>query len=266
MARGLAQGGRTGGRAGSSGTAKTTGAKTGTSPRLYNGRSVTLPPPAPRPAPTPAPQRTAQPSTGSNLGTTSTGQYGGYSGGGGFGAGALTQTVAPTTAPVTQPERKSLEDWLKSDSVYTAQIAALDAALKRFGQEVGQFDDKGNWVGGYQQQTYDKDYERNLRDLGWDAENKAWNQNDRMTSYGSAYGNQLDDFAARGMMESSAYAEALNNLLRGFDDQRNNMGTARDSFIKGLQEQFRTADSDFKSQRTMAETEAAMRRAAEYGL
>ena len=122
----------------------------------------------------------------------------------------------------------------------------------------------GEWVNGLQGNTYNKDYDRNLKDLGWDATTKGWNPNDRLTSYGSSYNNQLEDYAARGMFDSTAYNQAKGNLERGFQDQYNSMDSAKQTFLADLLNQYNSAYADSEVGKNQAKIDATARRTAEY--
>lgn len=260
MARGMGGGGR---------PSRTQGVPKVGKTKFVPGPGGNSRPPAPR---TPQRQQQTQSSptsTNSTLGSTSSGQYAGYSAGGGGGGGfSAPQTSTPVLPPPTPPTPPppSIDDYLGADPLYKSQTSALEEALKRFQAEVGGLDASGKWVNGAQGNAYEQDFNRNLNDLGWDSESNSWDQNDKLTSYGSSYGNQIDDFASRGMLESSAYQEAVNNLLRGFTDQKSNMEQGKNTYMGDLLEQFKTAQSDTNTGRDQARTEAIYRRAQEYGL
>lgn len=228
-----------------------------------------LPKPAPK-APS-APRRSASTaSQGSTLGQNS---FGSYSGIAPTGTAAGDVTGAPATKTEPDVQIPSEADFLAGDKIYNQEQASLLSALKalaaRYGSfqgDKGAFSGKGTWTPGSEQQQYQQDFDRNLRDLGWDAETESWNPADQLTSYGSSFNNQLNDYAARGMLDSSAYSQALTDLNRGFDDQRNAMITGRNNFIDDLQSNWLDAWRQNQNAKEMARIEAINRRAAQYGL
>lgn len=242
------------------------------------------PKPAPKPvrrvttrtpsAPAPKPQRTAATaSQGSSLGQNSLGSYSGIAPTSSFGGGSTLAANAPGAVETkTEPdvEIPTVEEFLGSDKIYNQEQASLLSALKSLAARYGSFqgDDgfagKGTWTPGSEQKQYQQDYERNLRDLGWT--DGGWNADDRLTSYGSSFNNQLEDYAARGMLDSSAYAQALTDLNRGFQDQYNTMNTARNNFIDDLQSNWLDAFRENQNANQRARIDAINRRRAQYGI
>lgn len=164
---------------------------------------------------------------------------GGSSGGGGG--------VAPMAAPAPVSE----EDYLAGDSAYQAQIAALARALQDF-----QADDTAKRT------QYNTDFGTTLKNLGYNEGTKAWATGDTNTAAGRSYQNQLNDFAGRGLLQSSLYGTAVDNLMRSLNDQLSGINTAKTNF---LSDQDR-ALSQYKNQNTLdsqqARAEALARRAA----
>lgn len=143
---------------------------------------------------------------------SSSGGGGDYSGGGGGSA-----------APAM-----SQDDYLAGDSAYQAQLASLQRALQDWTA-----DDTA------QRTKYNTDYSQSLKDLGWmdddpttvNAVDPGWNQNDLNTASGRSIQNQLDDFASRGMLQSTAFATAKDNLLRQFNDQKSTIDKAKADYL-----------------------------------
>jgi len=186
------------------------------------------------------------------------------SGGGGGGGGSLPYvggSIGTFSAPAVEPPVPSVEEYQATDSILTAALAALDRALKDYNTQ-------------YEAdiQTYDRDYNQALGNLGWrdldpgDAVNMGWDWNDILTSSGRAYQNQLNDFANRGMLQSQAYADALQTLNRSLNDQRTAMDTARSDFLADMNRK----KTEFMNQDTLARqqarAESTNRRAAQYGI
>lgn len=176
---------------------------------------------------------------------------GGYDGGGYGGGGGGSYSVTPPPAPAPP----SIEDYLKGDSAYQTQLSALQGALARYLSD----DTK-------QRGDYQVDYGRSLKDLGYDEGTKQWNWNDTLTASGRGYQNQLNDFAARGMLQSQGYADAYSELVRMLNDQYNGVSTARTNFLSDMDRQKANYNAENTSSQQAARAEAIARRAAQYGL
>lgn len=178
--------------------------------------------------------------------TNSGGGGGGGYGGGGGGGGAGGVAPMAMAAPVM-----SEQDYLSGDSAYQAQVAALARALQDF-----QSDDTAK------RSQYTTDFGTTLKNLGYDEGTKHWATDDTNTSAGRAYQNQSNDYAGRGLLQSSLYGSAVDNLMRSLNDQYTGINTAKTNF---LSDQDR-ALSSYKNQNTLdsqqARAEALARRAA----
>lgn len=195
----------------------------------------------------PAPRNTSYSAGPSQVSYGSTPNYStGWSGGGGFGGGGGAAPVI--SAP-------SEEDYLAGDSGYQTQLSALTGALQRYLADSD-----------FQRKTYQTDYERSLKDLGYDEGTKAWNWNDRLTASGRGYQNQLDDFGSRGMLQSSGYADAFAELQRMLGQQYDGMSQARTTFNTDLDNQVANYKAENTASQQAARAEAIARRAAQYGL
>lgn len=163
-----------------------------------------------------------------------TGQYGGAPLGGG-GAGGFSAMSAPMPAPMSD------EEYLPTDSIYVSEAAGINADVQALLDSLKR-----------DRASYDVDFGAALRNLGWDLGEEGlsnpgqgqWRQQDMTGAYGSAYNNQQNDYAGRGMLTSSFYGKALEDLLSSFDRQRGDMIGAR-------QRQF----DDFTAQESEAETQ-----------
>lgn len=175
--------------------------------------------------------------------------YGPYSGGG----------VGPDLSGMSD------EDWLSGDSAYQAQLAALLKALS---------DSQADFTG--QRTRYDTDYNDALRSLGWanevaddpntvdvnESRPGAWNFQDLNTASGRAFTNQQNDFASRGLLQSSLYGTALDNLQRSLNDQLGSINTGRTNFMDELTRQETAAKNENTLGQQQARAEALARRAA----
>lgn len=173
------------------------------------------------------------------------GSYGGGGGGGSYDSGV----AAPA---VTSP---SEEDYLSGDSGYTTQLSALQSALQRY---IADSD--------FQRKNYETDYGKSLRDLGYDEGKKAWNWTDQLTASGRGYQNQLNDFGARGMLQSSGYADAFNELQRMLGQQYDSLSGAKTNYMTDLDNQLANYKGENTSSQQAARAEALARRAAQYGV
>lgn len=203
--------------------------------------------PSPSPAPSPYRDRDA---SSFNVGMPSSyggGNFGGSAGGGG-GAGAMGAPAPTVTAP-------SEEDYLAGDSGFQTQLSALQGALQRYLADSD-----------FQRTNYTTDYNRSLRDLGYDEGTKAWNWNDPLTASGRGYQNQVNDFASRGMLQSQGYADAYQELQRMLGQQYDSLSGAKNTFMTDMDNQVANFKGENTSNQQAARAEALQRRAAQYML
>lgn len=172
-----------------------------------------------------------------------------FSGGGGF--------VAPD-AGISAPQ-VNIEDYLASgaDSAYTAQMAALTKAL-----ENSQTDLRA------QQGQYDVNYGDSVKNLGYIQDDPAtpqnegaWNFTDTNNAAGRGFQNQQNDFAGRGMLQSSLYGTAQDNLTRSLSDQLGGMNTAKQNFGNDIARQGAAFGNQNTLSQGQAKAEAIARRA-----
>lgn len=193
---------------------------------------------------------------------------GGYAGGGGGGGGGGYEDYSGgggggMMAPMSAPAAPSEEDYLGGDAGYQAQLAALLKAL-----ELYQADDTA------QRTRYETDYGDAIKQLGWtpddpktaEIDESKWNWDDQNTASGRANQTQLNDFASRGMLQSSGYARSKNDLQRSFNDQLGSTNRARTDFISQRDRDLAAYKNENTSSSQQARAEALARRAAQYGL
>lgn len=173
-------------------------------------------------------------------------------GGGGGIAGA-----APADVHVANPEQDYLQE-----AQYLASISALDEALSKF-----QNQDKA------ERGRYDVDYKQGLDDLGWRDMDKqtagdqmGWDWNDVLSASGRAYQNNVNDFASRDNIQSSAYGESIDQLSRSLDRQRGSMDTGRQNFMAERDEGFANYKGQDTAARNAAKADAIARLAAGLGI
>lgn len=174
-------------------------------------------------------------------------------GGGGLPVGGGGGGASAAAAPA-----QSDEDYLGGDSQYQLQLAALMKALS---------DEQADT--GAQQTKYNTDYSDSVKNLGWmqddpttQQDEGAWNFQDANTAAGRAFGNQQNDYAGRGLLQSSAYATANDNLTRSLNDQLSSTNKAKQSFLDDLARQQGTFASDNQNQVQQAKIDALARRAS----
>lgn len=159
------------------------------------------------------------------------------------------------------PAAPTEQDYLAGDSTYQATIAALAKQLQNFNADIAS--QRGN---------RELDYKKSLKDLGYVAPDPnsrsagpQWNWNDTLTASGRANQNQLNDFAARGMLQSSGYADSFQDLTRSLTDQYTGIDQANTQFNTDLDRQTARAKDENTAASQAARAEAIMRRAAQYG-
>lgn len=153
----------------------------------------------------------------------------------------------------TDPPAVSEEDYLAGDATYQATLSALLKQLQRFETDTEE-----------QRQNRQLDYNNALSDLGWSDGN--WDFQDTLTASGRAYQNLLNDFAARGMLQSTGYADAQSDLTRSLNDQRTGIDTSNTRFNNDLDRQLANTREENTAAQQAARAEAIARRAASMGL
>lgn len=198
------------------------------------------------------------------------------------GVTATPKAATPTPAPITDPglfpfgggggyvdpgigipgAGMSGEDWLVGDKVYQAQLLALKEALENY-----EADNTS------QRSKYETQYGDAMKNLGWGVpDNTAtvgidesnpndWNWQDQTTAAGRANTSQMNDFASRGLLQSSLFAAARSNLLRSLLDQKTSMDTSRQNFLDESDSDLRNYQSQNKNAQQQAQAEALQRRA-----
>ena len=188
-----------------------------------------------------------QPTPSDDSSSYGDGSYGG-GGGGGY-----------SVAAAVAPPRLSDDDWLAQDSQYKSAVSALEQKLRDFEVENTSTREKGT-----------QDYDNSLLRLGWakpteEGGTGSWNQEDRSTSYGNAYQGQMGDFASRGLLQSTLYDQARNDMLGNFNRQRTDMDTAQTNFLEELARALSSQKSDTQLGKDQARVQALARRAAAEG-
>lgn len=179
---------------------------------------------------------------------------------GGGGGSGFTLPDAPAAPP-----QVNIEDYLASgaDSAYTAQMAALTKALENSQADLTA-----------QRGQYDVNYGDSVKNLGYNqaipddpatSQNEAmtggWNFTDTNNAAGRGFQNQQNDFAGRGMLQSSLYGTAQDNLTRSLSDQLAGMNTAKQNFGSDIARQGAAFGNQNTLSQGQAKAEAIARRA-----
>jgi hypothetical protein len=195
-----------------------------------------------------------------DYGTTSASGVYSPPGSGGYGGGGGGGSFAPSAAVGGDDD-----SWLAGDSSYQAQLAALLKAAQDSDADFGA-----------QKSKYDVDYNDSLKNLGWNQpvvddpstpdvdESKpgAWNFQDLNTAAGRGYNNTQNDFASRGLLQSSLFGTALDNFTRLLNDQLTGINTGKQNFLDDLTRQQSAAQSENTLNQQQARADALARRAA----
>jgi len=190
--------------------------------------------PPPPPPPAPAPQ-------------INMGDIGGDVGG---------QTFTSMLSPMPTEEQ-----FLAGDKTYQDQLAALLAALDNYGTEQTR-----------QKSNYDTDFINALDTLGLrdsdrsaeTANDRVWQGKDLNTSFGRGTQSIQNDFASRGMLQSSGFARAQDDLMRSLMDQVASMDTGRQRFTDDLGAQRSAFEANNKTGQQDAREAALQRRALQF--
>lgn len=180
-----------------------------------------------------------------------------------------TQQNYNYTPRVQAPVVPQLSDaeLVDADTAFQAQKAALASALKAYQADIDA-----------QKSDYDTNYRDALRKLGFKGdvtgiENKTatagegdWNQTDVNTASGRGFESALNDFAARGMLQSSAYGQAYNNLLRNLNEQLSSSTTAKTKAFSDWERQKTNKATETTNAEAQARAESLARIKTQLGL
>jgi hypothetical protein len=155
------------------------------------------------------------------------GGYSSSSGGGGGGSSSVSKPAPPI----------SINDFLSSDSTYSAQLAALNKAIADYTAQQDRA--KGR---------YDVDYGSRKRDLG--------------TARERSLDEQENDFASRGILFSGVYGQDVNKLVTDFARRQSDMDIARANYAAGLADDL----SNFRDERQLSMTKAKQDAVNRYNL
>ena len=142
-------------------------------------------------------------------------------------------------------------DYTAGDPTYLATLAALESALKL--KEANIEADR---------KKYDVDYDESLRTIGYrkpvgtegspDFKAGDFDREDLTTASGKAYQNMVNDFASRGLLQSSLYARSSEDLMRQLGNQVKSVDTARSNFMDELDRTLKGLRAEDTQQRQQA--------------
>lgn len=209
------------------------------------------PKPAPKPKAAPRPKAAPKPKSTSTKKTTTT-----------TATAPRTTSLSTSTAAVAAPKPPSEKEWRASDSAFIAEQSSIQAELATIMNQIAN-----------QRAKVGTEYGETFRNLGLrqvegskDWGDAVWDRDNLLGAYGQSVNNQVNDFAARGLLDSGLYTQELGTLTRGFDQQRSDLARGQGSAIEDLAMQETAAQSQMNTALERARAESAMRRAAAYGL
>lgn len=169
---------------------------------------------------------------------------------------AAKKTKKKTTEKPKKPKKPKVPSeskYLKSDAGYLQETGDLKSQYARFLSNL---------------KAAESDYETNfntaLRNLGY--QGGKWNESDRLSQYGSAMRNQLEDFTGRGMRDSTFFLDARGDQQASFNRRLAEQQDARQQQLASYGRQREDAAATKESAMERARRDALLRRAARYGL
>lgn len=150
-----------------------------------------------------------------------------------------TKTIVPPAPPKPVPPKMS--DYLRSDSTYQRQAAAYAKALADFQADQG-----------LAKTDYNTGFQTTSRDIG--------------LAKADAQKNLQNDFASRGMLQSSLYNQGLGELNTQYQNQSNDLNKQQTSYLEQLAQELMKFKNEQSTQLQNAQAEAVRRRAEKYGL
>ena len=180
------------------------------------------------------------------------------SGGSNLAPSASGIVSTPAVASLSAPVVPSLEDWRAKDSLYNSLAGkggSIDTELAAAIDELTRNNTEAN-----------RGFDDSLRNLGWDAQAGRWigagDQGAMLGAYGQAQTALMNDYSGRGMMDSSFFGSANQDLTDQFNRQRSDYDVARQRANENFGRDKANAQSRANSARSQAIADAAARYAA----
>lgn len=161
---------------------------------------------------------------------------GGFGGGGGGGTGSNATGQVSSHAPLP-----SVAQFLGSDSTYQAQLSQYMKALS------------------------DAQAQQNTQKTAYNTQFNLDNTS-LSDSRKAAESNIADDYSSRGLLNSGVYGKAYADQESQYDTRQTQLTSARDSFIKQLNDALTNLKGDQQTGMTQAKQDAIARRAAGLGV
>lgn len=152
---------------------------------------------------------------------------------------STSKVIKPAAPP--KPVIPDTGSYLKSDSTYQKQMAAYAKSLADFQADQG-----------LAKTDYDTGYQGTYRDIGLAKQD--------------ASENLKNDFASRGMLQSSLYNEGLGDLNNQYQNQYNDLAKQRTGFLDQLTQELTKYRNEQGTQSQNAQAEALRRRQEKYNL
>lgn len=195
------------------------------------------------------------------------GSYGGGGGGGSYdtyGGGSVAPNAFGAVAEIAQPATPTDDEWWNSDSGFQAEQGSLKTSLDSALANLTQ-----------QRTGYDTDFMTTLKNLGWgwgdntklDGFDKgAFDPTNQLGAYGQGLTNMNNDFASRGLMDSSFFADALTDFNTDMNNQYQGLVGGRNQFRNERAADELAANNEYKQALARARAESLARRDAQYGI
>jgi len=178
--------------------------------------------------------------------------------GGSSGSSGATSTPAATPAPAA-PDFSS---FLKSYGPYLTQMATFAKALSDYTTSENN-----------QASQYDQQYNQGLKNLGWDASTKSWIKDTdpryQETAFGNSTNSNDNSFASRGLLQSSAFQQAAQNLLDQYNNQKSQADTGDQTEHTNVNQAIQAYKNQYGTSGTQtqqAKQNAAQAYASQYGV
>lgn len=216
------------------------------------GTNTVLAPPAKRGPATTAPKML------SGAGAASGAAYSGGSLAAGP-TGLIAETMAPPAQPLGFDEWKGDENNLK-DSSYLSEVASADSEYQNMLDQLTQQN------ASYRQGLGSTFKNMGLKAQGEDWGNGTWDSQDQLGAYGQSYRGLENDYSGRGLLDSTFYGEATQDLNDRFNRQKDELLTQLTQTNNEFGTNKNAAASSRNSARDRAMAEAYQRYAAGFGV
>ena len=164
---------------------------------------------------------------------------------------STTMVQPAAVAPPAMPSIPTEDDFLGGDTTYLSQQAALKAALENYMSQMDQ-----------QKSQYGTDYTAKVDQLGYDLNDPS----NARGMFKRSIGDQENDFASRGLLQSGLFGNARDELNSDFQSRANDMLRAKTQFETGLGTDLTNFQSEQGLTLDRARADALARRAAQFAL